>query len=198
VKRGDIWHKPNNLGNRSDHFFSRGRSAAASNSLRGNSSNRWHAPPKATKGWTGESLVTGGWHDDEAVGERHGGVVDLDGDAAAGARDPSLRVEVPAEVRHQLPRLPHRLRLQVRLRRRRPHRRLAAAPAACHGRPPSAAHVPGFELRVGLSLFSPSAVQCSAAEAARLVHARFLRAGPRVSESSAGNLGRGAGGFGRE
>ena len=83
----------------------------------------------------GGGSVTGRRHDDEAVGERHGGVVDLDGDAAAGAGDPPLRVEVAAELRHQLPRLPHRLAAQVRLRRRRPRprRRLAAAPAARHG-----------------------------------------------------------------
>ena len=65
-----------------------------------------------------ETLVTGGRHDDEAVGERHVGVVDLDGDAPAGAGDPPGHVEVPAQLRHQLPRLPHRGPRQVRLRPR--------------------------------------------------------------------------------
>lgn len=71
-------------------------------------------------GW----LVTGGRHDDEAVGERHVGVVDLDGDAAAGAGDPARRIEVPAQLCHQLQRLPHRRPGEVSLRNRR---HLAAA-----------------------------------------------------------------------
>jgi hypothetical protein len=53
-------------------------------------------------------LITGGRHDDEAVGGRHVGFVDLDGDAPAGAGEPPRRVEVSAQLRHQLPRLPHR------------------------------------------------------------------------------------------
>jgi hypothetical protein len=89
---------------------------------------REEAVPKGWERGTQVGLVTGGRHDDEAVGERHGGVVDLDGDAPAGARDPAHAVEVAAQLRHQLPRLPHRIPRQVRLRRR-PRRRPSAAPA---------------------------------------------------------------------
>jgi hypothetical protein len=97
---------------------------------------------------------------------------------------------VPTELRHQLPRLPHRLPLQVRLRRRRPHRRLAAAPAASHGRP---SPLPPLTCRDSSCVRGCLILaECSAAEAARLVLARFRRAGPLVSESSAGNLGHGA------
>lgn len=60
---------------------------------------------------------TGGGHDDELVGLGHGGVVDLERDAAPRARDPSLRVEEAAELRHERARLRHRRAPHVRLRR---------------------------------------------------------------------------------
>ena len=153
----------------------------------------------------GGGSVTGGRHDDEAVGERHGGVVDLDGDAAAGAGDPPLRVEVAAELRHQLPRLPHRLAAQVRLRRRRPRprRRLAAAPAARHGWwLPASSAAPGGVWWGDSGCSASSYYSPRAAGAARLVRdcvRGFTCAGPtrqRVVSGESQRAGRGGNGTG--
>lgn len=113
---------------------------------RGNSSNRWREGVRLRK--AEEEEDTGGGHDDELIGEGERRVVGLDGDAAPRSGDPPLAVEVAAQLRHQLPRLPHRLSLQVRLRLRRRRPLPPSAAAARHGSPPPPP--PGFELALML------------------------------------------------
>ena len=128
-----------------------------------------------------------------------------DGDAAAGAGDPPLHVEVAAELRHQLPRVPHRLAAQVRLRRHRPRprRRLAAAPAARHGWwLPASSAAPGGVWWGDSGCSASSYYSPRAAGAARLVRdcvRGFTCAGPtrqRVVCGESQRAGRGGNGTG--